>query len=493
MANLLLGVDIGTTATKAILLDPAGSIVAEASLPSDVYSPHPGWAEMDPDGWWRNLIEIVPPLLKKVNARPEDVAGVGISGMLPALLCLDPGGSPLRRSIQQNDARAIPEIAELRRRLDGVDVLTRTGSPITQQSIGPTVLWLRRHEPDVIRQTVSICGSYDWITRRLCRSNSTEINWALESGLFDFETESWAEDICDDAEVDPTWLGDVRRPSEVVGGVVESSEVGLLPGTPVVAGAADLVASAFSAGLIEDGDMLVKLGGSGDLLFTSSVPVVDERLYLDYHLTPGKYLPNGCMATSGALIRWFQRLVGGPSLAELDAEAEAVGVGAGGLVALPYFLGEKTPINDPEARGMFIGLHLGHERGHLFRAVLESIAFGFAHHLEVLRERGLEPRRVRITNGGSRSRVWRQIVADVLGLPMESILDHPGSSMGAAYTAGIGTGVIDGWGEIDRFIQADETIEPIMDNHKRYRELYAVYRELYPATLDQQHRLARWR
>jgi xylulokinase len=176
----------------------------------------------------------------------------------------------------------------------------------------------------------------------------------------------------------------------------------------------------------------------------------------------------------------------------LDEEAAAAGPGAGGLLALPYFLGEKTPVNDPDARGVFVGLHLGHERGHLFRAILEAIAFGFAHHLDVFRELGLEPRRVRVTNGGSRSRVWRQIVADVLGLPLESITDHPGSSLGAAFAAGIGVGVFRDWNEIQRFVRVDARIEPNTANHDRYVELYGHFRSLYPASRDHQHALARF-
>jgi xylulokinase len=492
VAEFLLGIDIGTTATKATLIHPAGRVVADLSAPVRLHSPAPGWAEEDPNEWWRNVETLVPRLLRDAGLAATDVAAVGVSGMVPTLICLDSQGHPLRRSIQQNDARATVEIAELRERLAGVDVLGRTGSAISQQSIGPTVLWLRRHEPDVIAHTVAIRGSYEYITGRLTGDVAySERNWALESGLYDFRAGAWAGDIVRAGEIDPAWLGEVRGSSEVVGAIGPDAAAGLAPGTPVVAGSADHVGSAFSAGLVEDGDMLVKLGGAGDILISSTQPVVDERLYLDFHLRPGAYLPNGCMAASGSLIRWFQSLVGGPQLADLDREAEMVGAGAGGLLVLPYFLGEKTPVNDPDARGVFVGLHLGHERGHLFRAILESIAFGFAHHLDVFRERGLSPRRTRVTNGGSRSRLWRQIVSDVLGLPMESITDHPGSSLGAAFAAGIGTGLFDDWGQIERFVRIADRIEPDSANHEYYVDLYAAYRSLYPTLRGHMHTLAR--
>lgn len=493
MEALLLGLDIGTTATKAILVDPeAGTTVAEASRECDLSSPKPGWAEEDPNQWWDNVCQLVPALLAELGAGAEQILGVGTSGMVPTLLCLDDSGTPLRPSIQQNDTRAVKEIEELQETLAGSEVLERTGSAVTQQSIAPKVLWLDRNESNVVRDTAAICGSYDYIVRRLTRNDSLEANWALESGMFDLRSGTWAEDILSHGKVRQEWLAEVRGSSEVVG-EVRSAESGLSAGTPVVAGSADHVASAFSAGLIEEGDLLVKLGGAADVLFTSSFPLVEERLFLDYHLIPELYLPNGCMAASGSVIRWFQNeLASGMSLASLDKEADEAGVGAGGLLALPYFLGEKTPINDPRARGVFMGLHLGHKRGDLFRAVLESIAFGFAHHVEVLRERGLEPKRVRVTNGGSKSRLWRQIVADVLGLPLESIVSHPGSSLGAAFAAGIGVGALEDWKDIERFVQVDEHIEPDMENHARYRELYGVYRSSYLSLVEQLHVLAKF-
>jgi xylulokinase len=250
----------------------------------------------------------------------------------------------------------------------------------------------------------------------------------------------------------------------------------------VVAGSADHVASAFAAGILEDGDLLIKLGSAGDILMASDELLVDERLYLDFHLVPGKYLPNGCMAASGTFIRWFQReLAGGAPLEALDAEAVEAGAGAGGIVALPYLLGEKTPVNDPAARGAFVGLHLGHGRGHLFRAVLEATAFGFRHHLDVFADRGRTPARVRVTNGGARSRLWKQVVADVIGQPLEALAAASGSEVGAAFAAGMGVGAFGAWGEIERFVSVDETVEPDPAARERYEGLYAAYRALYPA------------
>jgi len=309
-----------------------------------------------------------------------------------------------------------------------------------------------------------------------------EANWALESGLYDLETEGWAGDLVEASGADPSRLPPVRRPDEVVGTVTEeaAAQTGFRAGTPVVAGSADHVASAFAAGVFEEGDLLVKLGGAGDILLATEEPLVDPRLYLDFHLVPDRYLPNGCMAATGSLIRWFQdRVAGGASLGELDREAAAVAPGADGIVVLPYFLGEKTPINDPEARGAFVGLHLGHERGHLFRAVLEATGFGFRHHVDVFAELGHPPRRLRVTDGGARSDVWTQVVADIVGMPLERLPTAGGSATGVAFAAGMGIGVFSAWKEIERFVEVAGSVEP--RDREAYEKPYRTYRALYPA------------
>jgi xylulokinase len=477
VSHLLLGIDIGTTATKGILLDPDRGPLAEAEQPVRLHSAHPAWAEEGTEEWWTNVRELSSQL-----AENREVAAVGFSGMVPCVILLDEEGRVLRPSIQQNDARAVEEIDELRRRLQGHRVLERTGSLVTQQSVGPTLMWLAEHEPAVWSRTRTVLGSYDLMAFRLTGEVGVEINWALESGLYDLETEGWGADLVEATGADPSLLPSVRRPAEIAGRVTDrvATETGLRPGTPVVAGSADHVASAFAAGIVEEGDLLVKLGGAGDILLATEEPLVDPRLYLDFHLVSDRYLPNGCMAASGSLIRWFQaHVAGGASLADLDREAESAGPGAGGIVALPYFLGEKTPINDPSARGAFVGLHLGHERGHLFRAVLEAIAFGFRHHVDVFVERGHPPVRVRVTNGGARSRVWPQVTADVLGMPLERLDVAGGSALGAAFAAGMGVGAFSDWKEVERFVEVTDVVEP--RDHEAYDGPYRTYRALYPA------------
>ena len=331
----LLGIDIGTTATKVIAIDCDGHILSEVERPSRLDSPQAGWAEEDAEQWWTNVCEAIPECLRQAQLSPSQVLAVGASGMVPTVVLLDKAGKVLRPSIQQNDARAVQEIAYFQANTDAEDILRRTGSAVTQQSIGPKLLWLRRHEGEILARAVKVMGSYDFIAYRLTGQFSIERNWALESGLFDLEKEDWDDALLELATIRREHLGQVHWASEVVGRVTAQAAqaTGLLEGTPVVAGSADHIASAFSAGLKEQGDLLVKLGGAGDILYCVDQVFVDARLFLDYHVIPGKFLVNGCMASSGSLIKWFRNeFAPGADFAELDKRAESVPPGSDGLI-----------------------------------------------------------------------------------------------------------------------------------------------------------------
>jgi xylulokinase len=481
---VLLGLDLGTTAVKAVVLDPQRGITASESLPNQPASPHPGWSEQDAGAWLANALALIPRVCAAAGVSAAAITGLGVAGCVPCVLLLDDDDEPLRPALLYNDARAHAEIDELSAELDAEEVLRRTGAGVTQQSVGPKLRWLQRHDPETWARTARIAGSYDWLAGHLAEAEFSERNWALESGLYDLGDHDYAPDLCAAAGIGKGMLGPIRDPRQVIGGV--SAEVaehtGLRAGIPVVAGLADHVSSAFAAGLAEHGDLLVKLGGSVDVLACSDRPLLDARLYLDAHPSPGLWLPNGCMASGGSGVRWFQReLAAGARLDVLDAEAAGTPPGAAGVVMLPYLLGEKTPLNDPLARGAIVGLSAAHGRGHLFRAVLESFAYGVRHHLEVLAEHGVRPARARVTNGGASSLLWKQIVADVTGLVLEPVVDHPGSALGAAYAAGMGTGAFAEWSEIGRFVTLGEPILPRAETTAVYDARYRVYRELYPA------------
>ncbi len=483
----LIGIDIGTTSTKIILANLDGRILSSRSYPSQLHSPEPGQAEEDPLQWWENVCQGIPACLQDAGMDAGAIIAVGVSGMVPTTIPVNSVGQPLRRSIQQNDARAVREIAFFKANVNEEEVFQKTGSAVTQQSIGPKLLWLAENEPAVLQETRFIMGSYDFINYKLTGVPSLEQNWALESGLYDLHTRNWDENLLALAGIQRDQLPDVHAPAEIVGHVCAraAGETGLCEGTPVTAGSADHVASAFSVGLKENGDLLIKLGGAGDILYSIDRLEIDRRLFLDYHVIPGLYLLNGCMASSGSIIKWFQGTFA-PELdfAQLDDAAADIPPGSGGLILLPYFLGEKTPIFDPLARGVFFGATLQHTRAHYYRAILEGISYGFAHHLEIFAERGLPLNRVRVSNGGAHSRLWRQITADVTGLELEEIADHPGSSLGAAFIAGMSVGAFNGWQDIEKYIRVKSTTSPDPAKHTAYRKRFGLYRKIYLANRE---------
>jgi xylulokinase len=489
MTTHTIGIDVGTTGTKTVLFDTTSGIVAQASRETALHSPSPGFAEADTDQWYAGVVESIREVLSTSGISPDSVAAVAVSGMVPAVIPVDSAGKPLRRAILQNDARAHREVAELAAELDGVDLVAMTGSALTQQSVAPTTVWLRTNEPDVYDRTAQYVGSYDWVLTALGAEVHVEQNWALESGLFTIDGDV-ADAVLAAAGLDPATLPPVHRPGSRVGGLSREAveQTGLPAGTALVVGGADHVLSAFAAGVNEPGDALVKLGGAGDILVASDSRVVDERLYLDAHPVPGHWLPNGCMATSGSLIRWFQALIGGTDLTVLDDEATTAGPAE--VLCLPYFLGEKSPIHDPDLRGVFAGMHLGHTRADLYRSVLEAIAFGFRHHVDVFTDIGIRPNRVMITNGGSKSTLWKQIHADVLGLELRPVRGHPGASLGAAVIAAIGVGALDDWSDAARFVSLDPPVVPDPARRAAYDDAYPMWRDLGAATAPISHAMA---
>jgi len=491
VGGLLLGIDLGTTGTKLALFDPERGVLASQSAGSPLYSDAPGWSEADTDHWWANVCALVPQTLRAAGVAPGDVEGVACSGMVPAVVLLDERGQVLRRAILQNDARAIEEIVALRDSLleNGYDVLGATGSSLTQQSVGPTWRWLCSHEPELAQRARTIVGSYEWLAIALGAERHLETNWALESGLFELGGE-WAEPVGEASGIDPVLFGPVLRTGEAVGAVssLAARATSLQEGTPIYVGGADHVLAACAAGLGAPGDWLVKLGGAGDILVVTDTPAVDHRWYLDAHPAPDLWLPNGCMATSGSLLRWAQHLFGDVDLSTLDIEA--AGASPAQVVCLPYFLGEKSPLHDPDLRGAFVGLHLGLGRGDLFRSCMEAVAFGFRNHMDAFTERGITLGQARISNGGSGSAVWKQIVADVTGVELLPIVDHGGASLGAAFAAAVGIGALEAWDDVASFVRTGPPVQPTSSHREAYDEGYGIYLGLQEELVPFSHRLA---
>jgi xylulokinase len=488
---LFLGLDIGTTSTIGIVIRLPDEVLGIVSRPVSFSAPHVGWAEENPGEWWDNVRAIVREFQAK-GVAPDDIAGIGVTGMLPAVVLLDEKGELVRPSIQQSDGRCGKEVEELRAEIDPERFLNMAGNGINQQLVTAKLRWIEKHEPENFRRIATVFGSYDYVAWRLTGQRAVEQNWALEAGFTDLASQSLSDELIALAHIRREAVPRLVKPHEVLAGVSEAAAAatGLRAGTPVMGGAADLIASALAAGMAKKGDVLLKFGGSVDVLVAADRAAPDQRMYLDFHLIPGLFVPNGCMATGGSGLNWFARTFAFGAADEaaaqgltvhqwLDRRAEQTPPGADGITALPYFLGEKTPIHDAAARGVFSGISLSHNIGHFWRALLEGYAYAIAHHLEVLRDMGHEGTHYLVSDGGSNSRVWMQIVADVIQAPLQTLRGHPGSCLGAAWAAAIGTGATTDWGAVSNYVTYDAIIEPRPEHAALYRDGYRRFRQLY--------------
>ena len=486
---VFLGLDIGTTSTIGILIDDRGGTLATAKRAVTLHSDEANWAEEDPEAWWRNVGEVTRELVAAAGLAPSDVAAIGVTGMLPAVVLVDADGRAIRRSIQQNDARATRELAAFSARMPEDVFLELTGTGYSQQLVGPKLMWLRDHEPAHFARARAVLGASDFITFRLTGTLQVEHNWALESGFVNLATGAYDDRLVGLAGIDPALLPPIRRSEEVVGRLLPDAarHLGLAAGVPVVAGCADHVASAFVCGASGNGDLVIKFGGAADILLSSDRPVRDRRLFMDYHIVPGLCFPNGCMAGGGNLLNWILANFAGTEA----ARAEAAGVSPHQwldraaaerrteLLFLPYILGEKTPLMDPHARGTLIGLGLHHTVADIWRAALEGIVFGMRHHVDTFGDCGLSVTNVRAADGGAASDLWLQIAADVLARPVTRIDRHPGSSLGAAFVAAMGTGFLDDWSLIRTYVAPGRVFTPRAAESAAYDRAYASWRETY--------------
>ncbi len=490
MSELVLGVDIGTASSKAVLADLDGTIVAEASRPHSMSLPRPGWAEADAEGvWWDDVAALCQELLPKAAGR--DVAAVCVSGVGPCLLLCDEQVVPLRPAILYGiDMRATAEIAELTERYGAQAILERGGTPLSTQAVGPKALWVSRHEPEVWERARRWYSCSSFIVARLTGEYVLDHHTASQCDpLYDMGEQAWAQDWYADV------MGDLPAPRlawphEVVGRVTEAASAltGLAVGTPVSAGTVDAWAEAYSAGVRSPGDLMLMYGSTMFFVQVLAEPRSHPQLWTTAGVEPGTSSLAAGMSTSGSLTAWLQELTGGAPFEDLVAEASQVPPGSDGLVLLPYFAGERTPIFDPWARGVVAGLTLRHRRGHLFRAAYEGIAFGIRQILELIEDEDAPITRVLAVGGGTRGGLWTQIVSDVTGreqlLPAQTI----GASYGDALLAAVGAGLVPtgtDWAVVREVVRPDEA------NRQLYDELYDVYRDLYPATKEQVHRLAR--
>lgn len=489
MNELFLGIDIGTGSTKGALTTANGEIVATAVRSHSMSLPRPGWAEVDPVAvWWGDFAPICRELVGRAAGQP--LAGICVSGVGPCLLLCDAQNRPVRPAILYGiDMRATAEIAELTERYGAAATLERCGKALSTQAVGPKMLWVQRHEPEVWAQAARWYNSSSYIAAKLTGEYVLDHHTASQCDpLYDIRSREWCADWAPEVSAGVP-LPRLVWPSEIVGVVTPAAaeETGLPVSTPVAAGTVDAWAEAVSAGVRQSGDLMLMYGSTMFFVKVLRELHVHPNLWATAGVDPGSYTLAAGMATSGSVTSWLRDLTGGAAYEELVTEASRTPPGADGLLILPYFAGERSPIFDPQARGVVAGLTLRHGRGHLFRAVYEGIAFGVRQILETLDAHGGPTTRLVAVGGGTEGGLWTQIVSDVSGRDQQIPKATIGACYGDALLAAIGTGTVDAatdWARIDR------TVTPHVENRALYDQLHQAYGELYPATRASMHLLA---
>ncbi|HEY4620659.1 MAG TPA: xylulokinase [Gaiellaceae bacterium] len=457
--SALVGLDVGTTGVKAIAVTPEGEVVASAAEGYSLSTPRPGWSEQDPEDW-RRASE------RALGALGVGAAGIGLSGQMHGLVCLDERDRVLRPAILWNDQRTGAECIEIEDRVGLERLISLTGNRALPGFTAPKLLWLRRHEPDVYGRIRRIMLPKDYVRFRLTGEWAIDAADASGTLLFDVAHRRWSDDVLSALEVPREWLPPVYESTEIAGG-------------------GDQQAAALGVGVIEAGTVSVVLGTSGVVLAALPAYAHDAqaRVHAFCHAVPDTWEAMGVMLNAGGSLRWFRdALAPGASFDELTEDAARWSPGAEGLTFLPYLQGERTPHADPGARGAFAGLSLRHDRGALVRAVREGVAYGLRDSLELLRELGVAPAKGRASGGGARSRLWLEIVASVLGLPLELSVVEEGSAYGAALLAGVAGGTFaDAREAVAACVRVRDTVEPNPEWARAYEEGYARFRALYPA------------
>ncbi|HLJ04345.1 MAG TPA: xylulokinase [Solirubrobacteraceae bacterium] len=478
MANALFGLDVGTTAVKGVAIDAAGAVVASAEAGYPLSTPRPGWAEQDPEDWWAATQAV----LGELQETAGSPAAIGLSGQMHGLVALDRRGGVLRPAILWNDQRTAEQCAEIERTVGRHELVELTGNRALTGFTAPKLLWMREHEPDVHARIARIALPKDFVRLRLCGEHVTDVADASGTLLLDVAQRHWSERMLSALEIDPGILPAVLEgpdPSGVTGA-----------GVPVAAGAGDQAAGALGCGVHEPGPLSLVLGTSGVVFAALDRYAADPegRVHAFCHAVPDTWHAMGVMLSAAGSLRWL-RDVAAPEVGydRLLEEAAAWEPGAQGLLFLPYLAGERTPHADPDARGAFAGLSLGHDRGALVRAVLEGVAFGLRDCLDVLATVGVRATSARVSGGGARSRLWLSIVASVLEIPLERVVVDAGAAFGAALLGGVAAGTFSSCAEaVAATVRTTEIIEPVSAWVEPYRELRSRFQALYPALREVQ-------
>jgi len=497
----LLGIDVGTSGTKALLIRETGEVVCSATETYPLSIPKPLWAEQDPSDWWRATVSTIRRILKESGADPADILGVGLTGQMHGAVFLDAQDQVIRPSILWCDQRTEAECKWITETIGRDRVIELTSNPVLTGFTAGKIVWLRNNEPENYARVRKVLLPKDYIRFRLTGEFATDVSDASGTSLFNVRRRQWAEEMLDGADIPKQWMPSVVESPEITGTITEeAAEVaGLKPGTPVVGGGGDQAAGAVGNGVVETGIISSTVGTSGVVFAFADQPVVDPKLRVHTfcHAVPGKWHVMGVMLSAGGSLRWYRdtfaevevaraREKGADPYDILSEQVASVEPGCEGLIFLPYLTGERTPHADPNARGTFFGITLRHTKAHFVRAIYEGVAYGLRDSFEILREMGVPIKQVRASGGGARSAVWRQIQADVTSMEHVTINVDEGPAFGAGLLAAVGTGV---YPSVE--VACKDTIKvvtstsPNLKNKALYDDYYRVYCMLYPSLRHQ--------
>jgi len=493
----LLGIDVSTTGVKAILIDQDGRLAATANTEQPLSTPKPLWSEQDPADWWAGTLSSTTQVLAQAGISGVDVAAVGLTGQMHGLTLLDEKGSVLRPAILWNDQRTAAQCDEIRSLIGRKHLIDLTGNDALTGFTAPKILWVRENEPQIYHQVRHILLPKDYVRYRLTGDFACDRADGAGTILFDIRSRDWSPEMLEKLDIPLEWLPKTYEGSQVTGQISPEAArlTGLRAGTPVVGGGGDQAAQAVGVGAVEPGIIALTLGTSGVVFATTGEAFIEPegRLHAFCHSVPGRWHLMGVMLSAAGSLRWFRdTFTPGRSYDDLLAPAADIPIGSEGLLFLPYLTGERTPHPDPLARGAFVGLTIRHSLPHLTRAVLEGVAFGLRDGFELIKSAGLsEIRQVRVSGGGARSPLWRQILANTFGSELVTVNTTEGAAYGAALLAGVGAGL---WSDTDQACQACVKItgstSPVTSEMKTYDDIYQVYRQLYPALKTISHTLS---
>jgi xylulokinase len=486
-----LGIDIGTFETKGVLVAHDGTITATATRPHKMIVPRPGWAEhRAEEDWWGDFVHVTKALLAQSGLDPHEIKGIAASAIGPCMLPVDAGGKPLMNGVLYGvDTRATAQIAALNAAIGAEVILQRCGNALTSQSVGPKILWLKETQPEIFARTAKVLTSTSYLTWKLTGEHAIDHYTAANfSPLYDVGKQDWTDALADFLPLDR--LPRLLWSTDIAGHVTAAAaaETGLAEGTPVTCGTIDAAAEAVSVGVAAPGEMMVMYGSTIFIIQVTGQQVRDPRLWYAPWLFPGRHASMAGLATSGTLTHWFRdQLARDADFATLAGEAAASPKGAKGLICLPYFSGERTPIHDPHAKGAFFGMDLTHTRADLYRAVLEGIAMGTAHVFETCAEVGAAPGTVRAVGGGTKNALWLQATSDLSGVPQELCDKSIGASYGDAFLAALAVGLVEE-GDILRWNPVAGRVTP--EKVAAYDRQYPLWKRLYAQTRDIAHALS---